>query len=645
MGELPMHIDQLPKALDHGTSYFPSQCDDNGYEWDDLGSRTVHDLRFNGCDSDGTVPPAEIQNLTSMQRYLQCHEQRALFNPGPAYHRASVESKPYAFHGIDLQAPWSHKPVAPSVPSPYGSQVDHRSFIDQDSLSSGSVWSPRTSETYPDHETASDRRLSTPCDALGYGSDQHVHSVGSNNSSGGNSNSYQVITPTDVLRYPEEPTNAEADREDFFSEPTLQNGAVNAPYYNDAPTLAHCAVKPARSIPEDEGIGSSINDDSTDSACAEDEDIAMEDNDDKDADYKPSKRAKSSSNRGTSKACNGSRSPIMPRRSSGVRPASNRVTKGSPRSSTASPKRWNRASTNNSLAPNPITAPESQLSPIIKINHNQNRCTRCPQSYASISTLNKHIQSTHTRPFTCTFTRYGCPSTFGSKNEWKRHVTSQHLRPGVWRCDIDRCVPKASPSARRRPSTAELDSAAAATAETGGSWNEFNRKDLFTQHVRRMHGPPVSAARAEKDAFETSLEGVRARCWRQLHPAPPRSVCGFCSHVQQHGRQEEDSPSAQLANIPSDNDGEETKPLVFEGKLAWEERMEHVGRHLEKQSCEEEEEDVGLREWMVKEGLMFWERGAWRVVGIAEGKKRGGRAVKAESGPGDGEEDAEGEDE
>ena len=640
-----MHLDHLPKALDHGTSYFPSHCDDNCYEWDHLSSRTVHDIRFNGYDSDGTIPLTDMHQPASMQRYLQCHEQRALFNPGPACHRASVESKPHAFHGIDLQAPWSHKPLAPSLPSPYGSQIDHRSFIDQDSLSSGSVWSPRTSETYPDHETASDRRLSTPCDALGYGSDQHVHSVGSNNNSGGHSNSYQVITPSDVLRYPEEPPNAEADREDFFNEPTLQNGAVNAPYYNDAPTLAHGPVKPARSILEDEGIGSSINDDSTDSAFPEDEDIAMEDNDDKDTDYKPSKRTKSSSNRRTSKASNGSRSPTMLRRSSGVRSASNRVSKGSSRSSAVSPKGWSRAPPNNSLAPNPITAPESQTSPIIKISQDKNRCTRCPQSYASLSTLNKHIQSTHTRPFTCTFTRYGCPSTFGSKNEWKRHVTSQHLRPGVWRCDIDRCVPKASPSARRKSATVEPDSSTTVTAETGGSWNEFNRKDLFTQHVRRMHGPLASAPRAEKDAFETSLEGVRSRCWRQLHPAPPRSVCGFCSHAQQHRRLEDASPSAQLASSSSDNDGEDIKPLVFEGKLAWEERMEHVGRHLEKQSSEEEEEDLGLRDWMVKEGLMFWERGAWRVVGIAEGKKRGGRGVKAETGPGDGEEDAEGEDE
>ena len=90
--------------------------------------------------------------------------------------------------------------------------------------------------------------------------------------------------------------------------------------------------------------------------------------------------------------------------------------------------------------------------------------------------------------------------------------------------------------------------------------------------------------------------------------------------------------------------------MVFEGRSAWEERMEHVARHLERGE-KEEEEDVELREWMVREGLIRWVGGGgakggsgggrWRVVGT--GKKRAGW-----EDDGDGEDldvDAEGEEE
>ena len=45
-------------------------------------------------------------------------------------------------------------------------------------------------------------------------------------------------------------------------------------------------------------------------------------------------------------------------------------------------------------------------------------------------------------------------------------------------------------------------------------YNEFNRKDLFTQHVRRMHGPGKTASKVANDAFEDALEATRQRCWR-----------------------------------------------------------------------------------------------------------------------------------
>ena len=157
-----------------------------------------------------------------------------------------------------------------------------------------------------------------------------------------------------------------------------------------------------------------------------------------------------------------------------------------------------------------------------------------------------------------------------------------------------------------------------------------------------MHGPLPTAPKAEKERFEEGLEEVRRRCWVLRHEAPPRSVCGCCAGARRRIKEEASSSS------PSTEGGEEEekKVPVFEGKAAWEDRMEHVGRHLERQTMEGEDEDVGLREWMVKEGLLTREKGgAWRVVGVAEGKKQVGRGTKGGKGASDGEEDAEGDDE
>ena len=555
-----------------------------------------------------------------MQRYLYCKEQPPYFNMVPAYNRAPVSAKPCTFHDAEMQTPWSHRPMAPKAPSPFGSHGDHRSSIDQDSLSTGSVWSPGTNESYIDYDSASDRNVPTHYDCLEYGSDHPGFPPFGVSQSGASPSMFQGIAPTEVQLYPETDTDTSPVHGESPTEPRLQEGAINAPYYTDP---GQRDIKHEQSLPEDEGIGSSIDDDSVDSPHSEDDDIEM-DNKDEDTDYKPSKRAKTRSTRRTSRGFNTNRSPVLSKR------ASNKVIKPITRTAAASSRKWSHSATI-TAAPN-HGASNSQFS---STSNGQNPCAHCPQSYHSPSALNKHMQSTHTRPFTCTFARYGCPSTFGSKNEWKRHVTSQHLRPGIWRCDVGDCIPKTSPSSTRRSHGRK---SSYPKEELEGGWNEFNRKDLFTQHVRRMHGPSQTAPKAEKETFEAGLEATRRRCWVPLHSAPPKSVCGFCVRSQQ--RCEDASPLTQL-----NGEKEDKKLVVFEGQSGWEERMEHVGRHLEKLSMEEEEEDVELREWMMQEKLLFTEGNLLRVVGIAEGKKQGREKVPKQSDLADGELDAEGDDE
>jgi hypothetical protein len=181
------------------------------------------------------------------------------------------------------------------------------------------------------------------------------------------------------------------------------------------------------------------------------------------------------------------------------------------------------------------------------------------------------------RPFPCPLAPYGCPADFASKNEWKRHVSTQHIKLGFWRCDL--CVATVDP---HNPDTVYH--------------NDFNRKDLFTQHLRRMHAAPAPTGKptgreGEERVTEDNIAEIQARCYRRLRGTPPRSACLFC-------------------------------PREFVGKSSWEERMEHVGRHLEKEGKSSEfdvrewKRDEVLERWLLKEGLIEQDRsGAWKIGG------------------------------
>ncbi|KAL6242276.1 hypothetical protein RBB50_010824 [Rhinocladiella similis] len=173
------------------------------------------------------------------------------------------------------------------------------------------------------------------------------------------------------------------------------------------------------------------------------------------------------------------------------------------------------------------------------------------------------------RKFICSFSHYGCDVALSSKNEWKRHVSIQHLQLGFYRCDAGSCNPDLSSTV---PGHKRV-------------YNDFNRKDLFTQHHRRMHKPDSGPGSANfppnggdpKDwrAFEDSLEDVRSRCWIEKRKPPQRSTCGFCGRV-------------------------------FEGEGSWNERMEHVGGHFSREFVEakEEREDEDLTNWALAENII-----------------------------------------
>lgn len=184
-------------------------------------------------------------------------------------------------------------------------------------------------------------------------------------------------------------------------------------------------------------------------------------------------------------------------------------------------------------------------------------CRSCDETFRDGASLQDHVQQAHTRPLNCVFDFAGCTATFGSKNEWKRHVSSQHIMITYWVCTDAACV-RADP-------------------RKGGA--VFNRKDLFTQHVRRMHVPEAYREAVEKKVHDPAWESIL----RSMQDAAERKRCEMPSYMR----------------CPAKGCGAE-----FHGMNAWDERMEHVARHLDRAGSPGEprvvfggDEDGTLTEW------------------------------------------------
>jgi hypothetical protein len=152
------------------------------------------------------------------------------------------------------------------------------------------------------------------------------------------------------------------------------------------------------------------------------------------------------------------------------------------------------------------------------------------QSIRSQSSSSRSARSQNFFP--CLFVVYGCGKEFSSKNEWKRHIQKQHVQMDYWLCK--RC-PERGPSEQRQ--------------------HAFNRKDLFTQHILRMHSQQNEQAggRAGKVKSEEQrrYEDTEAeRCRMTLRRPPNDSRCVIC-------KQE------------------------FSGPGSWEQCIDHIGRHLD----------------------------------------------------------------
>ena len=493
--------------------------------WNITSSRKLPNRFINISGTEVPLQNRNTQVMSNMERFLLDTDQSACA-PGllPDYYRAnglSGSSRPLDFNRPhEAPEPYPLYYGHPRYSSPEGSWSADRSATEHESSSSGSVWSSRTSQGDMD---LGHLRGYGQLD-ISYPLDHDLQTPNLGQLRIGYSQGFPGHYSHE--RSVSDPFVALRDVQQY---PDAQPEEQHDEYeYMDLKTDYY--VEPSQApykLPVDairveyEGTSSSGHDEgSTPGSIPDEEEVT--------SDYQPRATTKR-------RRCRSTQEPT-------VSPTSS-TTKRTP---VRSPNGTNKVTKRSKAIPATTNSPTT--------------CSAHPsKTFKSVAEYRKHMQTAHTRPFVCTFSVYGCNSTFGSKNEWKRHVTSQHLRLGFWRCDLGACVHDPA-----RP-------------------NDFNRKDLFTQHVRRMHAPGPKMSRPERERWEAGLEDLRQRCWVKSRETPEKSECGFCG-----------------------SDGAAGKKVVFEGAGSWEERMEHVGRHFEKGEGTRLswKEDVGLRDWMVSEGLL-----------------------------------------
>ncbi|KAK0388307.1 hypothetical protein NLU13_4552 [Sarocladium strictum] len=243
------------------------------------------------------------------------------------------------------------------------------------------------------------------------------------------------------------------------------------------------------------------------------------------------------------------------------------------------------------------------------------RCNFCNGTFRDTAAVQRHIRSSHRRPLTCVFHYAGCQSTFSAKNEWKRHVLSQHLGLFYWHCTLDHC-------SQANPLHAHGRSIAPGIPAYGSI---FNRKDLYTQHVRRMH---LGAESHDKKAFKEAEARLKV-----LQEAAKKKRCELPLFME--------CPAVKCSQ-------------VFRGPTAWDDRMEHVACHLSRAASGKEEDvlfggehDLTLTDWAVSPEVgvaLPLPGGGWQHRNPLKGSSAGGAGSSWNVSPIVGDQDAEGED-
>jgi len=224
------------------------------------------------------------------------------------------------------------------------------------------------------------------------------------------------------------------------------------------------------------------------------------------------------------------------------------------------------------------------------------RCDKCDQgAFKDQQSLQNHVKRQHNQPFRCVFHFAGCSAIFPNKNEWKRHVDTQHLLHKYYVCRDGACGKSTSAD------------------------KIFRRKDLFTQHLRRMHRS-TALGKATKHPHRKggggggggAMSADAQRRWDDYVAARQTD----CERIR--------CVLPRFTRCPV-----ESCPENFRCVDAWDRRMEHVAKHLEKAARGEEppvefggENDTTLLEWATRPSVNVIRRdgdGRWVLNDPAEG--------------------------
>jgi len=238
-------------------------------------------------------------------------------------------------------------------------------------------------------------------------------------------------------------------------------------------------------------------------------------------------------------------------------------------------------------------------------------CSECKGlGFKDEEALGAHMRKQHVRPFQCVYNWAGCESTFASKNEWKRHVMSQHILLHIWVCELDACAKSGGTSTSAVGARfADANGQGRIRGVTLPPGAAFNRKDLYTQHLRRMHAPQALRGKTGK----TAKAANRA-------PANEDVIKGWeerVKHLQQVGQKDRIKLPTYM-RCPAQGCAHE-----FTGLQAWDDRMEHVAKHLEAAARDLEPavvfggpDDPTLVEWSTRPDVsIVWQNaeGVWQL--------------------------------
>ncbi|KAK4200649.1 hypothetical protein QBC40DRAFT_253808 [Triangularia verruculosa] len=249
------------------------------------------------------------------------------------------------------------------------------------------------------------------------------------------------------------------------------------------------------------------------------------------------------------------------------------------------------------------------------------KCPDCSRTdFSDRTDFETHVKKQHTRPFTCVFHFAGCESTFAAKNEWKRHASTQHLLLDFWLCTEGVCA-----------KTCNASSAHSCPLPNGAI---FNRKDLYTQHIKRMHMPANI-----KKLTSNNNNGTKSRN-SGLTPVEKEQLGDWelkVRELQERGKKERCKlPTVMQCPV------EGCKQPEFKGLDAWDQRMEHVAKHLEAAAVGREEQvvfggesDGSLVGWAKSREVGIIERGRggkWELRKVLERQGGGGQQVRGGMG-------------